>query len=300
MFRSRWFSNFVLLSVTFVWGATFTLTKDALSHVSVFQYLSARFIIASVLLILMSIFSREARTSFQMSTFKLGTLLGVILFAVYALQTWALHFTTPAKAGFLTGLFVVFVPLLGIFFLKVWPTERIWVGVVLAIAGLAFLCGQELLHLAVGDVSLLLCAVFVALQIIFIEKHGAKTNSLALATVEITVLCICCCIVTLFQIHTDPIHLSDWLNPTVLWAILICAIPATAIAYWVQNVFQKYTNGAQAALVFSMEPVFSLIVSWIWWGERLSTLAALGSLLIFLSMMVADQNVSLRSLLRSS
>jgi drug/metabolite transporter (DMT)-like permease len=285
----RWFANGALLLVTFIWGSTFTLTKNALMTVPVFHFLSVRFCIAALMLMLMSLLSPTTRNSFQKKTIWLGTGLGLVLFAAYAFQTIGLQYTTASAAGFLTGLSVVLVPILGLPLLRIMPHRRSWAGAGIAVIGLACLCGLDLVHLAVGNVLVLFCAVFIAAQMLLIEKYGREESSLALATVEIVVLAICCSLVSLLRIEPMPgLHL--WLQPSVMWAVLICAIPGTAFAYWAQNVFQKFTSSAQTAIIFSMEPVFAAVIAWVYLHDTLSRLAILGCLLIFVGMLVADSN----------
>lgn len=289
----RWLADCALLLVTLVWGATFTLTKDALQAVPVFPYLSIRFTIATVLLFFLSVMSPRTRNSFHMRTYLLGCCLGVLLFGAYALQTLGLQYTSASVAGFLTGLSVILVPLFGLPMFRIVPHPRSWYGTVLAVVGLGMLCGQDLFHLALGDLLVLCCAVFLALQILVIEKYGREEDSLALATVEIGALTVCCLLWSSFHINHFP-QLHVWMQSRVTWAILICAIPGTALAYWAQNTFQKFTTAAQTALIFSMEPVFAAIIALMTIHEALSATAGIGCLLIFLGMMVADPSLKFR------
>jgi len=291
MIQKRWFANSALLIITFVWGATFTLTKGALDSLPVFGFLSARFVIATVGLIALVLLTPSARKSFTLRTWGLGTVLGLFLFGAYALQTVGLQYTTPSLAGFLTGLSVVLVPLLGVFLLKQKLRWRTWLGAGTAVVGLGLLCGPGLQQFALGDIYVLLCAVFIALQMLFIEKYGNGTNPLALATVEIAVLTVACLVLELW---TDPSPTWVWTtfhNPQVAFAVFICAIPGTALAYWGQNVFQQFTSSAQTAVIFSMEPVFATLVAWMVLGEGLTPLTLLGSILIFTSMLMSDTNL---------
>lgn len=286
----RWFANSALLLVTFVWGATFTLTKDALQDVSVFSYLAVRFAIATAVLVTLSLLSPITRKSFHARTYGLGIGLGLLLFGAYAFQTLGLQSTSASAAGFLTGLSVVLVPILGLPFLRVIPHPRSWYGAVLALIGLACLCGVDLLDLAAGDMLVILCAFFIAAQMLAIEKYGRKEEPLALATVEVGVLALCCLVMSACRSHEFP-ALQEWFRPGVVWAVLICAIPGTALAYWAQNVFQKHTTATQTAVIFSTEPVFAAVIAWLAANETLTPLGMSGCLLIFLGMLVADPSL---------
>lgn len=292
--RSRWVANLTLLFIAFVWGATFTLTKDALSIVQVFPFLFVRFLLATVALYLIVILIPRSRRSFDTKTLLLGTFLGLLLFGAYAFQTLGLGDTSPAITGFLTGLYVVLVPIFSIPLFRTSPHVRTWFGSIVAVLGLAVISGSDLFHLRIGDVLVLICAVFLALQILFIEKYGLKMDSLALATVELLVVTIFSLLASLFQNPGSLLDMHLWLNSSVLWAVLINALLATSLAYWGQNVFQQSTTSAQIAIIFSMEPVFAALVAWLALGNSLSSIQIVGGSVIFLSMLVADPNVSLK------
>lgn len=281
-----WLANLILLTITGVWGATFSLTKNALAFIPAIPFLAIRFSIAAILLILFTRLRGRFRVMYARRTILLGILLGTMLFFGYVLQTVGLETVEPGSAGFLTGLSVVIVPILAIPMLHHSPPLRTWLGALLAAAGLALLCGVQLLELQVGDLEVLLCALFYALQIILIDKYGRESNSLSLAAVEIATVAILSFAVWPLQ-HTN-FQASALLRPSVVWAILICAVPATAIAYFVQNVMQRFTSSSEAAVIFSMEPVFSAIIAALMGMEQMSGLQVVGGLVIVLSMLVAD------------
>jgi drug/metabolite transporter (DMT)-like permease len=288
--KRRFVANLSLLAVTAVWGATFTLTKNALDDVPVFSYLAVRFALASVLLALLCLVSPETRRSFQRSTWSHGAVLGLFLFGAYAFQTLGLQTASPSMAGFLTGLSVVLVPMLAKPLLGTKAPPRVWGGAAVALVGLALLCGLDFRGFTTGELEVVICAAFIALQVIYTEKYGSRQNSLALATVEIAFLAVLCALAAIWWPGgtTAP---SNWLAPNVLWAVLVCAIPGTALAYWAQNVFQKYTSSAETAIIFSMEPVFAAVIAWLALGDSLGGWQAVGGILIFLSMLISDPSI---------
>ncbi|QQE77639.1 DMT family transporter [Alicyclobacillus sp. SO9] len=295
---NRLFANTTLLLITVVWGATFTLTKDALQTVHVFPFLTIRFFLATLVLLLIALMSGPSRTALlRKSTWFVGAALGLSLFLAYGLQTLGLSTTGAAVSGFLTGLNVVLVPILSIPFLRHLPSLRIWIGVALAVIGLALLSGYDLLLVKPGDIYVLMCALFLALQILLVEKWGNLSDSLALAVVELGVVAAGSLFSSIVSSHSSELfQWSPWFRPSVLWPIMINAVFGTSLAYWAQNVFQKYTGSAQIALIFSMEPVFAAIVAWLFLDEQLSVLGWIGGACIFLSMLIADPGISLRRL----
>lgn len=291
--RLRFVANFTLLLVTFVWGATFSLTKAALLHVGVFSFLTVRFFIAAILLVLLCIFIPKVRRGFDRRTLRNGMILGVLLYGGYALQTLGLLSTTPGTAGFLTGLNVVIVPLLAFPILKSRPTRRNWVGAVVAVIGLAMLTGVRVSSWNVGELLVLGCSVFIALQIVATERLATGQNALALTTVEIVVLTVLCG-ATLLILPEQGTTVTTWVTPSVLWAVLVCAVLGTAFAYAAQTFFQQSTSSTETAIIFSMEPVFAALLGWLSFHDVLSPLAAVGCALIFASMMVADNGIRFR------
>ncbi len=288
---------FVLLIVTLIWGATFTLTKDALADVDPYSFLAVRFVIAAICLVVTSLCVKATRRSFTKKTWILGVLLGILLFFAYIFQTVGLNFTTPAKAGFLTGLSVVLVPIFAPFVVGHRIRLHVAISAIMALIGLYMLCGVDLSHFAKGDILVLLCSVFLAFQILYIEKWGENVDSLALSTVEIGTLGILSFITACMnQAHTKSI--SVWFRPNVLIAILVCALLATSIAFYAQTIFQKAITSAQTAVIFSMEPVFAALISFILTGESLNILQWIGSTLIFSSMLAADENLFRRTFVR--
>lgn len=290
--KYRLVSNISLLFITFVWGATFTLTKNALASVEVYPFLFVRFLVATIVLSVIVFLTPRSRRSYDLRTLWLGVSLGILLFGAYAFQTMGLGHTSPSITGFLTGLYVVLVPILSIPLFRTSPHWRTWMGTIIAVIGLAFISGSDILHLKVGDIQVLICAVFLALQILLIEKYGSGMDSLALATIEILVVAVCSLIVSVFQGGTDLLSMHLWLQSAVFWAVLINAILGTSLAYWGQNVFQQSITSAQIAVIFSMEPVFAALVAWMAQRNALSTVEIVGGVLIFISMLVADPNVS--------
>ncbi len=290
-FSTGWAKRPILL-IALAWGATFTLTKIALSHVPVFPFLFVRFVVATIVLVGILILTSGHRRPMNARTVWVGVFLGCLLFGAYAFQTMGLGHTSPAITGFLTGLYVVLVPLFSIPLFHTAPPRRTWLGAILAVMGLAFISGSHILHMQIGDMEVLICAVFLALQILFIEKYGGNIQALTLATIEIGVVSVLSLMMSLLLRQTALFTPQVWLEPAVLWSVLINAIFGTALAYWGQNIFQQNLPSAQIAVIFSMEPVFAALVAWMVQGSLLSSIEMVGGFLIFISMLVADPHVS--------
>ncbi|GMA52335.1 membrane protein [Alicyclobacillus contaminans] len=291
--RRRLLANGSLLGVTAVWGATFTLTKNAIADIPVFPYLAVRFAIAALVLAAGVLLSPQRRRKIRAKTWLHGGVLGLLLYGAYALQTLGLDQTSPSMAGFLTGLSVILVPLLSVPLLRQKQPVRTWVGALAALIGLAFLCGIRPEQLTAGQLEVLGCAVFVALQVLYTDGFGAGEEALVLAAVEILVLALLCAVTVPWTHSSGAWHWQAWAHPAVVEAVLICAIPGTAIAYWAQNRFQQDTSASEVAIIFTMEPVFAAVISWLVNQERLSLPQCVGAVFIVGSMLIADPNVRL-------
>lgn len=288
----RWAANGILIVVTIIWGATFSLTKNALNDISVFPYLTLRFIIATLALVGIALCIPRVRTAFTRRTVVSGAFLGTLLYGGYALQTLGLTTTTPATSGFLTGLSVVMVPLLAAPILQSRPHRRNGWGVCLSVVGLALLTGVNFHNWRLGDFFGIGCSLFLALQIVYTERLAKGENALALTTVQISVLTIWCSLTTTLpgQRFSDA---DTWSNGNVWSAVVVCGLLGTAFAYVAQTHFQQSTSATATAVIFTTEPVFAAVIGWLTFSDALPPLGQLGCLLIFMSMIIADENISL-------
>ncbi|MCL6517743.1 DMT family transporter [Alicyclobacillus sp.] len=288
---SRRLANLILLAVTLVWGATFTLTKDSIDHIPVFWFLAIRFFVASAALVCIVMITPAARRDLaKPSAWWRGAWLSLLLFGTYAFQTLGLSTTTPATAGFLTGVSVILVPLAAWPLLGVRPKVRTLCAVAIATVGLALLCGFQGDGWTTGAGLVLLCAVCVALQVVETERWGRGIHPLTLSSIEVWGLTLASTLAAGFQPWPGWGGLS---TPGVWQAIVICAIPGTALAYWAQTALQQHTDAAQTALIFSMEPVFAALIGWLVRRDPLAMASVAGCVLILVGMLVADENIRL-------
>ena len=280
-------ADLALASCTLVWGATFVLVKNALADSSVFGFLAVRFVLASIVLAV--IFWRSLASA-NAADIRAGVLLGLIMFGGYAFQTLGLLGTTPSKAAFITGSSVVLVPILHGIFWKSRIGVTVWIGALAALAGLYFLTvpREGLGRLNGGDLLVGGCAVVFAIHILFVghfsPKHsvGALTFFQIATTAVLSILAVPAASVT----HLEPARF----HPTegVLIAIVVTAVFATAFAFSIQIWAQQHTSPSHVAILFSLEPVFAGVTSYIWLGERLSGKAFSGALLILAGILVAE------------
>ena len=216
---------------------------------------------------------------------KRGIALGCLLFLSYLFQTWGLDRTTSANTGFLTGLNVVWVPLLAGPLLKKPPAFGAKIGVGLAFVGLFLLTYQSPWNLNPGDVLVFICSIFVALHILGLDAWTEGYNGLALTCVQITTMAVLGFVGSFFF---EPFFWPRIWDQQLIVALVVCSVFATVYAFWVMTTFQRLTTPTRAALIYTLEPVFAAIASVWLLSEQLTAVAWCGGALIVLGMVVAE------------
>lgn len=273
-----------LLFVAFIWGATFVIVQKAINFLPPHLFNGTRFLIAALLL---SLLLKKARRKFSFELLKSGIFLGFFLFLGYAFQTVGLLYTTSSKAGFITGLSVMIVPLLSIWILKDKPRSIVFLGSLLGTIGLYFLTLGDISSLNIGDLFVFFCAIAFALHIIFTSKFANQYHALPLTIVQlltVSILSLACS--ALFERAT--ITIDSFFQKDVLIALAVTSIFATAIAFLIQTKFQQFTTAARVALIFAMEPVFAAATAFFMIHERLTGNGLIGCILIFIAMIITE------------
>jgi drug/metabolite transporter (DMT)-like permease len=267
-----------LLFVAFVWGITFVVVKEALTEIGPYYFLAIRFFIAFLFLALIC-----WRSLLQVNRENLsaGLVIGLALFGGYAFQTVALQYTTAANAGFITGLSVVLVPLFTAVITRRAPAPLTVLGVACATVGLGLLAIQGDFRVSYGDLLVFCCAVCFATHIILVGRYAPRRDPVLLAIIQIGTVGL---ISTLIApaLETFPMILA----PQVQIALLATAIPATSLAFLIQNKAQKFTSPTHTAVIFTMEPVFAGLAAWLWGGEILELHQWIGGAAIVVGMLI--------------
>jgi drug/metabolite transporter (DMT)-like permease len=280
-------AHLLLVLVTLIWGSTFVLIKAALRDSSPLMLNAARMILAAVLL---GIVYRKHLSGMKTPALLMGSTIGVFLFLGYAFQTTGLKLTTPSKSAFLTGASTVLVPLV---MLGLWRTRiPIWraLGIALAFAGLFLMTvpgGEQgiadFAKINAGDVLTIGCALAFAFQIVFLGRGSQRFGFEQMAFLQIAVAAVLTGI-------TAPVLEHPHFRPTetVILAVLITGVLGTAVAFTVQAWAQQFTPATHTALIFTLEPVFAWLTSFIYSGERLGLRAGLGALLILSGILLSE------------
>jgi len=273
-------ADLALVLVTFIWGTTFILVKDALNDVAPFTFLAMRFGLATVLLAAVCPLKllRNGRKALGP-----GFVVGCSLFAGYAFQTVGLMYTSASHAAFVTSLSVVIVPVMAALAFGQPSSRGAWAGVCFAVVGLALLTLDEGLAPNKGDVLVLFCAISFALQIILVGRYTRSTDPVALATVQIATVSLLSLIAA---VALDPVPAPP--TAKVWTALVITGAFATSFALLVQATVQRFTTATHTGLIMSLEPAFAAVFNYVYAGEALAPRAMFGGALILAGMILAE------------
>ncbi|WP_141499402.1 DMT family transporter [Bacillus toyonensis] len=288
--KKEWLAPLALLFVSFIWGATFVVVQNAMSFVGPFTFNGLRFLFAGIILLFVQmIFSQKtSKQHIKQSSFA-GLIVGFFLCVGYLLQTFGLLYTTSSKAGFLTGLSIVMVPILSFVFLKQKATIFVVLGITVATAGLYLLTAADSFQFNIGDILVLGCAIAFAAHILINGFYSKKISPLLLSTSQVLTVGIFSSICAfLFEDWENLFSISLWTNHSFLFALFLTSLFATSIAFFIQTSAQKHTSPTRVAIIFAMEPVFAALTGVLVANEQLSMSAIFGCLCIFLGMIFVE------------
>ena len=274
-----------LLLATTIWGSTFVAQSVGMDYMGPFSFLSLRcFLAVAMLLVVLFLRNRKAFTNIitDARLWKAGIPCGIALFTATALQQIGLIYTTAGKGGFITTMYILIVPIFGIF-LKQKPPKMVWISVVIAAVGLYLLSGAGFTSVNIGDVLMLLCAVAFAVQILIMDRVAGELNSMALNMAQALVCAVTAGICALF------FDTTTWQGIIACWFPLCWAgIMSMGIAYTLQIVGQKAIEPTTASLLMSFESVFAAIFGWLLLSETFTLTEGIGCILVFGAIMLTQ------------
>ena len=279
---AQWRADLALALVAMVWGGTFVVVKDALTDVSPVLFLGLRFSAATIALGVLYVLNPPARGIHPGWTG--GIITGTLLYVGYLLQTLGLRLTTPAKSGFITGLYIVLVPLASSIVYKKAPQLSELLGIAIAATGLGLLTLTGwALEIGTGDLLTLGCAVVFTFHIMVLGYYSQRMAFEWLTLLQIGT-CAAIGLVSFWWVETPVLH---W-NRQVIVAIAVTSLLATALAFTVQTWAQRYTTPTRTALIFALEPVFAWLTSFVLTNEVLSRRATIGALMILAGILLVE------------
>lgn len=280
-------SDVLLLITAAIWGFAFVAQRMGMDHVGPFTYNGVRFALGALTLAPLLLTSGTSSDAIPAPMtlrgfFCRGGALGVVLFVAASLQQVALVYTTAGKAGFITGLYVVVVPILGLFWAQR-PSAGTWAGAGLAAAGLYLLSVTETFRMEYGDGLVLVSALFWSLQVLMVAWLSPRTRPVGLAFYQFSV----CALLSL---------MAAMLFETFEWAAVVAAagpilyggVLSVGVAYTLQVVAQRDAHPAHASILMSLEAVFAALGGWLLLGETLSLRGLVGCALMLAGMLLSQ------------
>lgn len=287
--------SLMLLTAAFIWGTAFVAQSKGMDYVAPFTYNAVRTLIGGVVLIpMVFLFGQKSRRKASENNNKIsfigGIICGLVLFAASSFQQLGISLTSAGKAGFITALYVVIVPVISIIFGQK-SSLKMWLCAFTAIIGFYLLCIKEGFRLSKGDLYVLICAVFYSVHIIVIDHFNSKgAEPVKMSCVQFftagSIMMIC------MFIFESPALSAVW---AAKYTILYAGVMSCGVAYTLQIIGQKYTESAAAALIMSLESVFAALAGWIILSEHMSMKEFAGCILVFAAVVFSQLDISFKN-----
>ena len=281
-------ANLMFFFTALIWGFAFTAQRQGADYLAPFAFNGIRYLLGSAALVpVVLIFERKGTPLRDKKLLLASLAAGFVLYAASALQQTGVMLTGDAgKSGFITGLYTVLVPILCALFFRMKTTPNIWIGAVLATAGLYLISVTGgLSSVSLGDLLLFIGAFFWAGHIIVIDRMGGAISSLRFACLQFLVCGILSLVTAL--LFEEPILAENVRGAAI--PLAYCAIMSTGVAYTLQIIGQKFaSNPALAAIIFSLESVFAALGGMLLLHERMHVQGYIGCMLIFAGIVVSQ------------
>lgn len=287
--------SLLLLIATIVWGVAFVAQSVGMDYVGPFTFLASRSYLGFVVLLpVISVMDRarkkapadendERQYGWNNKILIAGGIVcGTVLMVASSLQQIGIQYTSVGKAGFITTMYIIFVPLISIF-LKKRAGLKVWISVIIAVAGLYLLCMTESIQFQYGDLMVLLCAVAFSFHILVIDHFSPKIDGVKMSCIQFLV---CALLSTVFMFIFEKPSFADILQA---WKpILYAGVMSSGVGYTLQIVGQRGMNATVAALIMSLESVVSVLAGFLLLEEILTARELFGCLLMFIAIVLTQ------------
>lgn len=272
-------ADLLLLLTALIWGSAFVAQRVGMESMGPLLFTGARFALGALVILPLAL---RGGGSWDPRLWRVGIGAGVVLFFGAVLQQTGLVYTTAGKAGFITGLYVVMVPLLG-FWAGQRATRAIWVGVALSVIGLYLISVTAEMTLDPGDAIVLSSALFWALHVVLIGRYAGMLNAVRLALIQFT---ICSVLSMLAAFAVEPVSVE--ILQLGIWPILYGGLISVGIGYTLQVVAQRDALASHAAIILSLEAVFAALAGWLFLDEQLTGRELTGCGMMLAGMLAAQ------------
>ena len=286
-------NSILLLLTAIIWGTAFVAQSVGMDYIGPFTFNAARFLIGGTVLIPLIIYrskknpllrnqSMEEKRKNRKTVWISGICCGIALCGASLLQQMGIQHTIVGKAGFITTLYIIIVPLVELLFGKK-IAKKIWVGAVMAVVGLYLLCINENFSIGKGDFLVLICAVLFAVHILVIDHFAPKADGVCLSAVQFF---ISGTVSAIGAILFENPNVSAMLEAVV--PILYAGVMSCGVAYTLQVIGQKDMNPTVASMILSLESVISVLAGWIILGQALSMKEIIGCVIVFMAVILVQ------------
>ena len=272
----------MLFAAAIIWGTSFFIMKNALDIIPVFRLLAVRFTVGGILL---AALCGGRWKKFTPDYLWRGAIVGGMLFIAYSVQTFGLSMTTPSKNAFLTAVYCVLVPFFTWAVVRKRPDRYNIAAALLCVAGVGLVSLNDRLSINAGDLITLLCAVFYAAHIVSVEKLAPGKDITLLTVFQFAFAGLYS---WLFSLPTERFDMGLLLQRELLWPMVYLCVMATTVALLFQNVGQRWSDPASASVILSLESVFGVLSSVLFYGDPVTGRLLAGFGLIFVAVLCSE------------
>lgn len=285
--KNRMRGIIALLVATIIWGSAFIAQSVGMDHIGPMTFLAVRCAMGAAFLIPLSYLFEKDKKEFiskwkNPKLWKTGFICGLALFTASGMQQVGLVYTTAGKAGFITAMYIILVPILGIF-LGSRPSPMAWISVGLAVGGLYLLSCMGVSSINIGDILLLGCAMAYAVQITLVDRMSEGLDGIRLNFVQVLVCGVASAVMMFATEDPNPADIAACTIPLAYAGIL-----STGIAFSLQIIGQKYLEPTPASLIMSLESVFAVLCGWLLLNERMTKYEISGCILVFAAVILSQ------------
>ncbi len=276
--------NLMLTLTAFIWGTAFVAQTTGLEHIGPLTFNGVRSFLGALALLPVILFlsKRKKDTHSRRDLLVGGIVCGLVFTAASTLQQIGMQYTEPGKAGFITALYIVIVPIIEAFMGKKLQKNTVF-AVILSLIGMYLLCITEGFSISKGDFLILLCAIFFSFHILVIDKYSPRVDGVKLSAFQFLVAGIICCSLSI-PFETQDFHKMLDASGSLLYT----GIMSSGVAYTLQIIGQKYTSPVLATIIMSLESVFAALAGWVILKDVMTVREIIGALLMFIAIISAQ------------
>lgn len=295
MKNKKMLGNLLLFITAFIWGTAFVFQRVGMDSIEPITFGAARTALAAVAVgfvaFIMDMGERkkpQTRTPREQADYKKNTIIGgiccgIFLMAASSFQQMGIVYTTAGKAGFITAMYMILVPIINFVIFKKRNSWLVWLAVLVGVAGMYLLCVKEGFSLTKGDTLVCICALFFSMHILCCDHFVQKGNAIKISAIQFATVAVLSAIVAFITEEPTVAKLQEALVP-----ILYCGIMSAGVGYTLQIVAQKFTDPTIASLLMSLESVFAVIAGALLLHEEMSSRELMGCIIMFIAIVMVQ------------